>query len=57
MQHYYIIARAKTQLKNEKAIRCDKKITSKQPEYKIGDKVYLKESQIKSKDQNLFNGS
>ena len=40
MQHYNKIARVKTQLKKEKAkIRFDKKIPSKQPEYKIGDKV------------------
>ena len=50
MEHYYKIAREKTQRQKEKSkVRFDLKISAEKPEYKIGDKVYVKESQIKSK--------
>ena len=57
MEYYYKIARQKTELQKQKAkIRFDKSVSDKIPEYKPGDKVYVKESQIKDKAQNKFNG-
>lgn len=57
MQYYYNLARIKTDRQKEKAkIRFDRSVSDKIPEYKPGDKVYIKESQIKDKAQNKFNG-
>lgn len=57
MEYYYKVARIKTERQKEKAkIRFDKSVSEKIPEYKPGDKVYVKESQIKDKAQNKFNG-
>lgn len=57
MEHYYKVARSKTNAQKEKAkIRFDQAMTRKTPEYKVGDKVYVKESQITTKAQNQFNG-
>lgn len=57
ISHYYKIARTKTELQKEKAkTRFDKHVNDNLPEYKVGDKVYVKESQIKDKLQNKFNG-
>lgn len=57
MEYYYKIARAKTQLQKEKAkIRFDQNIPDKQYEFKVNDKVMVKESQIKNKLENKFNG-
>lgn len=57
ISYYYKIARSRTQNQKEKAkIRFDKHVPENQPEYQIGDKVYIKESQIKDKLQNKFNG-
>lgn len=57
MEHYYKLARTRTDMKKEKAkIRFDKSISRHLPEYKQGDKVYVRDTQIKDKAQNLFNG-
>lgn len=57
MQYYYKMARARTNTQKEKSkVRFDKAVSQNLPEYKVGDKVYVKESQIKDKSQNLFNG-
>ncbi|XP_050507921.1 uncharacterized protein LOC126885399 [Diabrotica virgifera virgifera] len=57
IQYFYKVARAKTERQKEKAKeRFDQHVSSNPPEYKIGDKVYVKESQIKDKSQNKFNG-
>lgn len=57
MEYYYKIAREKTKISKEKAkIRFDQHVSKKPYEFKIGDKVYVKESQIKSKSENKFNG-
>ena len=57
ISHYYNIARSRTQSQKEKAkVRFDKNIPENRHEYNIGDKVYVKESQIKNKLQNKFNG-
>ena len=42
--------------KQKAKIRFDKSVSEKIPEYKPGDKVYVKEFQIKGKAQNKFNG-
>jgi len=57
MEHYYKIARSRSIAQKEKAkVRFDNLITRNVPEYKVGDKVYVKESQIKDKSHNKFNG-
>lgn len=57
MRFYYRTAREKTILNKEKAkIRFDRNVPERLQEFNIGDKVYVKESQITSKNQNIFNG-
>lgn len=57
MSHFYKIARSKTDLQKEKAKnRFDKHVSENIPQYKVGGKVYVKESQIKNKLANKFNG-
>lgn len=57
ISYYYKIARERTQETKEKSkIRFDQNISKQQPQYKPGDKVYVRESQIKDKLQNKFNG-
>lgn len=57
ISYYYKLARARTDLQKQKAkVRFDRNVRENTPEYKIGDKVYVKESQIKNKLQNRFDG-
>lgn len=57
ISHYYKIARERTESQKQKAKeRFDEHVRHKTPDYQIGDKVYIKESQIKDKLQNKFNG-
>ena len=57
MNFYYKQARQRTELKKEKAkARHDEHTNTRIYDYKVGDKVYVKESQIKTKAENLFNG-
>lgn len=57
MEYYYKVAREKTKISKEKAkTRFDQHVSKKPYEFNIGDKVYVKESQIKSKSENKFNG-
>lgn len=49
MEYYYKVARAKIQTQKQKSIiKFDKNISQNQPEQKIEDKVYVKESQNKN---------
>lgn len=53
IKHFYKLARERTQLQKAKAKeRFDEHVSTSRPIYQIGDKVYVKESQI----QNKFNG-
>lgn len=57
IKYFYELARQRTQEAKQKSKdRHDKTISEKQYEFKIGDKVYVKESQIGNKLQNKFNG-
>lgn len=57
MEHYYKVARSRTNQKKEKAkIRFDKTVSKNLPNFAIGNKVYVKEAQIKDKSHNKFNG-
>lgn len=60
IKHYYKVAREKTLLQKQKAKeRFDQTKAKKNKdntEYKVGDKVYVKESQIKTKLAPKFNG-
>lgn len=54
---YYKIARERTNLQKQKAkARFDQHVTDKQQNFTIGDKVLIKESQIKDKLQDKFIG-
>lgn len=54
---YYKLARERTNLQKQKAKeRFDQHVSDKPRNFQIGDKVYIKESQIKDKLQNKFNG-
>ena len=57
MNYFYRIARKRTDAQKEKSkIRFDRTVPKHPYEYNVGDKVYVKESQIKNKAENLFNG-
>jgi RNase H-like domain found in reverse transcriptase/Reverse transcriptase (RNA-dependent DNA polymerase)/Integrase zinc binding domain/Integrase core domain len=57
ISYYYKVARERTQDQKEKAkVRFDRNISEHKYKYKIGDKVYVKESQISNKLQDKFHG-
>ena len=57
MSYFYRLARRRTEdAKQKSKERFDKRVSENLPEFKVGDKVYIKESQIKSKSENKFNG-
>lgn len=57
MEYYYKLAQNRTQTQKEKSkIRFDQRVSKNPYEYNVGDKVYVKDSQIKTKAENLFNG-
>lgn len=57
MKYFYKLARTKTQLRKEKAkIRFDESVPENRYTFSLGDKVYIKESQISNKLHNKFNG-
>lgn len=57
LSYYYKVARARTETQKQKAkVRFDAHVSKETPEYQIGQKVYLKESQIADKLCNKFNG-
>ena len=57
ISYYYKIARARINSQKEKSkIRFDKHVPENRPDYKVGDKVYVKTSQIQNKLGNKFNG-
>uniref|UniRef100_V5GGL8 RNA-directed DNA polymerase n=1 Tax=Anoplophora glabripennis TaxID=217634 RepID=V5GGL8_ANOGL len=57
LSYYYKVARTRTEAQKQKAkIRFDTHVSKEPPEYQIGQKVYLKESQITNKLHNKFNG-
>lgn len=57
IKHYYELARKRTIQSKEKAKeRFDEHVKRGNSDYKVGDKVYVKESQIKGKLANKFNG-
>ncbi|XP_050310841.1 uncharacterized protein LOC126746579 [Anthonomus grandis grandis] len=57
MSYFYKVARQRTEhVKQKSKERFDQRISEKQPEFSVGDKVYVRESQIKSKSENKFNG-
>ncbi|CAH1981426.1 unnamed protein product [Acanthoscelides obtectus] len=57
LEYYYKIARVRTDEQKQKAkIRFDSRVSPNLQSYKIGDKVFVKQSQISNKLQNKFDG-
>ncbi|CAH2011407.1 unnamed protein product [Acanthoscelides obtectus] len=57
LEYYHKIARARTDEQKQKAtVRFDNKVSPNLQTYKIGDKVFVKQSQISNKLQNKFDG-
>ncbi|CAH2006037.1 unnamed protein product [Acanthoscelides obtectus] len=57
LEYYYKIARARTDEQKQKAkVRFDNRESPNLQKYKIGDKVFVKQSQISNKLQNKFDG-
>ena len=57
LDYYYKVARSKTVQEKEKSkLRFDRNISESKYHFKVGDLVWLKESQISGKLRNKFNG-
>ncbi|CAH1994272.1 unnamed protein product [Acanthoscelides obtectus] len=57
LEYYYKIARVRTDEQKQKAkIRFDSRVSPNLQSYKIGDEVFVKQSQISNKLQNKFDG-
>ncbi|CAH1976634.1 unnamed protein product [Acanthoscelides obtectus] len=57
LEYYYKIARSRTDEQKQKAkVRFDNRVSPNLQTHKIGDKVFVKQSQISNKLQNKFDG-
>ncbi|CAH1971734.1 unnamed protein product [Acanthoscelides obtectus] len=57
LEYYYQIARVRTDEQEQIAkIRFDSRVSPNLQSYKVGDKVFVKQSQISNKLQNKFDG-